>query len=200
MRRSNLNLMLITVALTGAMSAHAEISRKLTLNEKVVAADEILHAQVMNTTTEWRNGKVFTTSSLNVIEDLKGGGTQSVEVLTPGGTAVHPVLKVPVTTRLSNGVQVKTDDEVILFARRDNAGQLRLVAGKQTYMRLAADADGATRVYADERRVQAKPGQSSTQAADSATDLDAEVWVLDDFKSRIRREVAAARTEAELKP
>lgn len=199
MRRASITITIafIAAALAGAELARAEIGRSLTLNEKVVAADEILHARVTGSSTEWRNGKVFTTSSFSVVEDLKGGGTRSVDVLVPGGTAFHPVLKVPVTTRLSNGVQVRADDEVILFVRRDAAGQLRLVAGQQTYMRLAPDADGATLVHADERRVQAKAAQSSTQAADSATDLKAEVWVLDDFKMRVRREVAAARAAAE---
>ncbi len=200
MRRSSLTIAFIAAVLIGSPAARAEIGRSLTLNEKVGAADEILHAQVTATRTEWRNGKVFTTSSFDVIEDLTGGSTRSVEVLVAGGTAIHPVLKVPVTTRLSNGVQIRSDDEVILFARRDESGQLRLVAGKQTYMRMEPDAQGAKRVYADERRVSAKPGQSSTQAADSATDLETETWVLDDFKSRIRQEVAAMRAAEEARP
>ena len=171
----------------------AAMGEPLTLAEKVAVADIIVHARCIATTTSWRDGVVFTNSEYSVVDDLTGRGLTSLSLVVPGGTAVHPTLKVAVTTRLSDSVQVEANDEVILFARRNAAGEYRLVAGGQSYLRLVRDHEGLQRVQTEERRIEAKPaapGQSARGSATaSVTDIEVHTYVVDEFKAQIRRQL-----------
>lgn len=178
------------IAFLWSGTVYAEISTSISLNQKVSEADEILHARCLSARTSWRNGLVVTTSMFQVVEDLQNRGTTSIELVSAGGTAVHPTLKVPVTTRLSNGVEVRPNDEVIMFVKQDEVGEFRLVAGEQTYMRVVSTPVGDRLVKADERRVQAKPAADGAQSNGAkGTDLTAETYSIDELKSRIRQQI-----------
>ena len=181
-----------TAILCLASMAAAEIELRLTLSEKVAASDNIVHARCVQTRTEWRNGIVVTQADFVVLDDLRGKGAQNLHLTVPGGTAVHPTLGIPVTTALSNGVEVRVDDEAILFSKADAQGENRLVAGEQAYVRLGNDASGKAYVRTDERRVVAKPsGDSGTSSvATDATDVSTETYSIDDFKQSIRLAVS----------
>lgn len=180
------------LALFVATSVSAEIEQRLTLSEKVAAADNIVHARCVQTRTEWRNGIVITKADYVVLDDLRGKGTQNLQLTVPGGTALHPTLGIPVTTTLSNGVEVRVDDEAILFSAATPQGENRLIAGEQAYVRLGSDPSGKQYVRTDERRLVAKPSSDSgapTSRVD-ATDISSETFTVDAFKQSVRLAVS----------
>lgn len=188
------------LALLLATSASAEIEQRLTLSEKVAAADNIVHARCVQTRTEWRNGIVITKADYVVVDDLRGRGTQNLRLTVPGGTALHPTLGIPVTTTLSNGVEVRVDDEAILFSQTTPQGENRLIAGEQAYVRLSDNAAGEKVVRTDERQIVAKPADDAgtSSAGMHATDISTETFSVDAFKQSIREAVsrrAPAREE-----
>lgn len=180
------------VLFLAASVASAEIEQRLTLSEKVAAADNIVHARCVQTRTEWRNGIVVTQADYVVLDDLRGKGAKNLQLTVPGGTAVHPTLGIPVTTRLSNGVEIRVDDEAILFARATAQGENRLIAGEQAYVRLGSDASGRQYVKTDERRLVASPSSKTgtPSTATDATDLSTETFSLEEFKQDIRSAVS----------
>ena len=185
------------ILLSATTIAMAEIGKRLTLSEKVAASDNIVHARCVQTRTEWRNGIVVTQADYVVLDDLRGKGAQNLQLTVPGGTAVHPTLGIPVTTALSNGVDVRVDDEAILFLKANAQGENRLVAGEQAYVRLGSDSSGKPTVRTDERRLVAKPANESG-APSTATDVSTETFSIDDFKQSIRlavRQRAPARED-----
>ena len=188
---TTIRIVLMLLGLSWTIAAGAETGTALTLDQKVAAADTIVHARCVQTSTQWRNGLVFTLAEYEVIENMRGKGANRIDLVIPGGTAVHPTLGVPLTTKLSNGVQVAIDDEVIFFAAKNANGEIRLVASEQAYLRLVNDAQGIKRVRSDERRVLATPSaENATAAVDTSTDVFTEEFSVDGFKERLRLSIA----------
>lgn len=172
---------LLAVAL--GVAGHAELAKVLTLDEKAAAAVAVVHAQCTETTTEWRNGKVFTRARFEVFDDLRASGMATIEIVNPGGTAVHPVLKVAVTTSVSDAVPIAVGDEVILFASRYGPQEFRVLAGAQGYLKVSRDAAGEPHVRAVERQVTATP---AARGQPGGARLEAEAYSLEQYKQRIR--------------
>ncbi|MCB2153664.1 hypothetical protein KQI84_02160 [bacterium] len=91
--------------------ASAALTVPLTVEEMAAVSDQVVHAKVADSQTEWYHGKLITRHRLTVIESLKGdkSANQEMELVTLGG-------KGELISSISPGMPtLEPKEEVVLF-------------------------------------------------------------------------------------
>lgn len=113
------------------------IEKSNVIDSLVEKSDVIVQARLISQQGEWKNGAIVTRIKLMVREDLSAQGLSEMDLLIPGGEAVHPVLKTKVRTTYSHGVQLKNDQELLVFAKKELDGSYRLVDHTKSFMTIS---------------------------------------------------------------
>lgn len=89
------------------------------------ASSSIVHARVVDQTSEWHDGHIMTRVTIEIIESLKGAGVpgEQVTIFNQGGVVGNYATWVPGAPRFL------LDEEVILFLETSDAGDVTLVTG-----------------------------------------------------------------------
>jgi len=130
-RRALLPLALAAVAVFVVRAAHGASIRQMTLDEVIDHASEIVVGDVVSSDARWQGRLVVTTSRVRVEESLKGQPAAEIEVSQLGGTAVHPVLGVPVSMTVSSYVALQPGEKVVLFLEETRPRVRQLVGAQQ---------------------------------------------------------------------
>lgn len=115
---------------TLAGEARADSGRALDLDQLIDLSEEIVVAEVVDSTARWQGKLVVTDTVVRVDEAMKGSPPREVTVTQPGGTAVHPRLGAEVTTQASTFTAFTRGESVVLFIGQ-RAGVRRLVGAQQ---------------------------------------------------------------------
>jgi hypothetical protein len=159
----------------------------LGLDELIDAADEIVVGTVVGNAARWQGKLVVTVSTVEVEESLKGKSGRRIEITQLGGTAVHPVLGVPVTMSVSSFTALDPGERVVLFVDRRHPAVRQLVGAQQGKLVVRADPAGTPRVAVGPK------GLAGRARGDRLT-ITAEALSLDELRRRIRmRQAATAR-------
>lgn len=177
-------LVLLAAAAWGSAPALAETQRELTLGEMVDLSDDIVVGTVVESEAHWQDKLIVTVATVAVESALKGAPASTVTVTQPGGTAVHPVLGVPVHMSASGVALMRPGEEVVLFLRQAPSGHRGVVGGSQGSLRVRHDRETGKRmvpVGPKGLRVVAQPGGKSVVAEELS---------LDDLAGRVRGHAA----------
>lgn len=144
--RSRFFTALLFVACALSTRASAQV-RSLETAELTRQADVVVVGKVSDVRSAWNHEKtrIMTTVTVAVDEVIKGtGGSGTIAVVTPGGEVDG------VGEYYSHMARFRKDEEVVVFARKDNEGRLRVTAGEQGKMAVKRDdATGARTVAGD---------------------------------------------------
>jgi hypothetical protein len=115
--------------------------RSLETAELTRQADVVVVGRVSDVRSAWNREKtrIQTTATVAVDQVVKGNaGAGSIAIITPGGEVDG------VGEYYSHMARFRKDEEVVVFARKDSEGRLRVAAGEQG--KLAVKRDDATGV------------------------------------------------------
>jgi hypothetical protein len=129
------------VWLAAFVPVSATTMRRMDLPEVVSRADRVVHAVAVDERVYWdqEHRKIYTDTTFEVIEDLKGAGSPRVTVTMFGGTLNG-------WNMLIEGTPVfRTGDEVILFTSPRPGGSNNLVGFSQGVMQIVQDPETGAR-------------------------------------------------------
>lgn len=174
------------VLLSPALPASAE-EVALSIETLAEASDEIVIGSVTDARGDWEGRLVVTRATVRVDESLKGAPGGGIEVRQYGGTAVHPILGVPVTMTSSEVTVLEAGQRVLLFVDRDARGRRQIAGGSQG--RFVIREEPVVRTAT----VPAAPRTLKLYRELGSRRIEHEVATLDELRARILRHVRRAR-------
>ncbi len=117
-----------------ALAARATTLARMTLNELVAAAEVVARAQCLGSESRWEGGEIWTFTTFELTETLKGVAPRLLTVRLLGGRAGHLISTVDGVPRFRPG------EEAILFLERTPAGDFSVTGWVQGTFRIRRDA------------------------------------------------------------
>lgn len=127
----------VAAALALAMAVQATTLRRMSLDELVTAASVVARVRCENNETRWEGGHIWTFTTFEVVETLKGHETNlpaRITVRLIGGKAGHVISTVDGAPRFGAG------EEAILFLEPTPAGEFTVTSWVQGTFRVRRDA------------------------------------------------------------
>lgn len=171
-------------------SASSSSVQPLALADLTDLADTIVHARCTGTTTEWRNEKIFTQASFEVIEAVKGQASELTVTLL-GGTATHPVLRAPVTMQVAGGATFSQGEEVVLFLASNSRSERQVIGLSMGKYRVRTDPNSGTKTVSSSNKKLV--AETRAAAGGDRKVLSVEDLALTEFLQRIRKTMNTAR-------
>lgn len=135
------------VLLSGISNTVRAQVRPASTDELTRLADIVVVGKIADVKAGWNSdrSRIYTTVTVAVDQTLKGdAGTTTASILVPGGEVDG------VGEMYSHSVQFKKDEEVVVFARKDKQGRLRVVSGEHGKLSVSQDAATGARVVSGE--------------------------------------------------
>ncbi len=130
-RRILLGVLLI---LLGARVGRTTTLARMDLDELVAAAHVVARVHCLGNESRWEGGEIWTFTSFEVVDTLKGVVPRLITVRLLGGQVDHLVSTVDGVPRFH------PDEEVILFLERTRAGDFCVTSWAQGTFRIRRDA------------------------------------------------------------
>jgi hypothetical protein len=125
-------LLILTLLPLGA-ALHATTLARLTLNQLATAADAVARVRCVSAVSEWENGSIWTVTTFDVVETIKGNLPAQVTVSLPGGRVGHLTAMVDGTPKFTPG------GSAIVFLERSRVGGFSVAGWVEGTFRLARD-------------------------------------------------------------
>jgi hypothetical protein len=184
----------IAVLLFAATSIHATILARLSLDQLAAAAGATARVRCTSTQSRWENGQIWTVTSFDVLETMKGTLPDRITVRLPGGRVGHLTAIVDGTPKFSAA------DEVVVFLERIPGG-LKVEPAPGGGFSVAAWVEGTFRIRRDPRTGVETVTQDSSNFAvfDTATGTFHTEGIRRMPMEQFRERVATALTHAQEK-
>jgi len=122
------------LVLFAATAASATTLVHMSLEELAAAADVVARVRCLENESRWEQGEIWTFTSFEVVETLKGPGPRLLTVRLLGGQVGHLVSTVAAVPRFRPG------EEVFLFLERTPAGDFGVTSWVQGTFRIHREA------------------------------------------------------------
>jgi hypothetical protein len=173
-----LTLFLIGIVLI-ALVGRATTLVRLTFPELVKDSSAIAHVLCQGSQTVFDNREIWTDTSFEVLESIKGNLPATITVRQPGGKLAG------LESRVDGTPQFRANEEVYLFLTTQPGSRLFLVGWSQGTFRIRKNPrTGTTTVTQDSAEIAAYDPQSQGFTKTGVKDLR-----LDIFRDQIRREM-----------
>lgn len=126
-------ILLILASLPFAAAIHATTLARLSLDQLATAADAVARVRCVSAVSEWGNGSIWTVTTFDVVETMKGNLPAQVTVRLPGGRVGHLTAMVDGTPKFTPG------GSVILFLERSQVGGFSVAGWVEGTFRIARD-------------------------------------------------------------
>jgi hypothetical protein len=133
MRTRLLIVYLILMQSSAATSIHATTLARLSLDQLAAASDAVARVRCTSVESRKENGEIWTVTSFDVIETMKGALTTRITVRLPGGRVGHLTAAVDGTPKFDAG------DEAVVFLERSRAGDFSVAAWVEGTFRIGRD-------------------------------------------------------------
>jgi hypothetical protein len=124
---------LIAGLLSAAISIHATTLARLSLDQLAAAADAVARVRCTSIESRWENNEIWTMTSFEIVETMKGTLPIRIMVRLPGGRVGHLTASVDGTPRFIAG------DEAVVFLERSRAGGFSVAAWVEGTFRISRD-------------------------------------------------------------
>jgi hypothetical protein len=190
--------MLLTLAalLSSAAAIRATTLARMTLDQLTAAADAVARVHCAGIESRWENGAIWTATTFDVIETMKGALPTQITVRLPGGRVGHLTAAVDGTPRFNAG------DEAVVFLEQYSAGlQAEPGPARAGGFSVAGWVQGTFRIGRDPRTGHETVTQDSSAFAvfDTATRAFRTEGVRRMLIEQFRERVAAALTRTQEK-
>jgi hypothetical protein len=115
------------------LAAHATTLARLSLTQLAASADAVARVRFASAESRWENGSIWTVTTFDVVESMKGGLSPQVSVRVPGGRVGHLTATVDGTPKFNSG------DDVVMFLERSPAGSFSVAGWVEGTFRIAVD-------------------------------------------------------------
>jgi len=163
---------------------HAATGQKTNITKTIKSADMIVYGVFVSVNTEWRGNKIFTQGLFDIRKTIKGKDLKSIQVEYPGGTALHPVIKAPVTMKTSSSVTFAVEEELILMLRLLPNGNYQ-INGSKGKLSIVLNTAKNTKLVSGLKKIHA----SSATEGDKNITISSELMTLDEFVIYVNQEV-----------
>ena len=124
-------LLLLVSSFTTAL--HATTLARLSLDQLATAADAVARVRCVSAVSEWEGGSIWTVTTFDVVETMKGNLPAQVIVRLPGGRVGHLTANVDGTPKFTPG------GSAIVFLERVQAGGFSVAGWVEGTFRIALD-------------------------------------------------------------
>ncbi len=181
-RRNILWAALLTLTVVGL--ARATTLARMNLDELAATADAVVHVRCLQNESRWEGGEIWTFTSFEVVETLKGAVPRLLSVRLLGGQVGHLISSVSGVPRFAPG------EEAILFLERTRAGDFSVTGWVVGTFRIRRDGgSGEQRVTQDSSGIAVFDAATRGFRAAGIRNLP-----LEEFRRRVVRAVEHART------
>jgi hypothetical protein len=106
---------------------------RLSLDQLAAGADAVARVRCASAESRWENGSIWTVTTAEVVETMKGSLTHEISVRLPGGRVGHLTASVDGTPKFHAG------DEAILFLSESRAGGYTVAGWIEGTFRISRD-------------------------------------------------------------
>lgn len=131
--RIRLQVLWILALFPFAAALHATTLARLSLDQLATAADAVARVRCVSAVSEWRDGSIWTVTTFDVVETMKGNLPAQVTVRMPGGRVGHLTANVDGTPKFTPG------GSAIVFLQRSQPGGFSVAGWVEGTFRLARD-------------------------------------------------------------
>jgi hypothetical protein len=194
MRMTLRKILKIAALLCAATSVHATTLERLSLDQLAAAADATARVRCSSAQSRWENGQIWTVTSFDVLETMKGTLPARITVRLPGGRVGHFTAIVDGTPKFNAA------EEVVVFLERIPGG-LKVEPAPGGGFSVAAWVEGTFRIRHDPRTGVETVTQDSSNFAvfDTATRTFHTEGIRRMPMEQFRERVATALTRAQEK-
>jgi hypothetical protein len=132
--RSKPQIFVIVFVLSLLPAIRATTLARLSLDQLAAAADGVARVRCAGAESRWENGAIWTVTTFDVIEPMKGNLPSRVVVRLPGGKVGHLTAAVDGTPKFSSG------EEAVVFLERTRTGGYSVAGWVEGTFRIAMDA------------------------------------------------------------
>ena len=125
--------LLLLMLLLSPHSSQATTLARLSLDELAAASEAVARVRCTTTESRWENGSIWTVTTLDVVETLKGNLPGRIQVRLPGGRVGHLTASVDGAPRLAAGA------EAIVFLEKSLAGGFTVAGWVEGTFRISRD-------------------------------------------------------------
>ena len=131
--RIKMQVLLILAALSITAAVRATTLARLSLDQLAAAADNVARVRCAGAGSQWENGAIWTVTTFDVVESMKGNLPAQVTVRLPGGRVGHLTAAVDGTPKFNPG------DDAIVFLERSRAGGYSVIGWVEGTFRISRD-------------------------------------------------------------
>src|SRR5260370_36693537 len=195
MRMTLRKILKIAALLCAATSIHATTLARLSLDQLAAAADATARVRCSSGQSRWENGQIWTVTSFDVLETMKGTLPARITVRLPGGRLGHFTAIVDGTPKFNAA------EEVVVFLERIPGG-LKVEPAPGGGFSVAAWVEGTFRIRRDPHTGLETVTQDSSNFAvfDTATRTFHTLGIRRMPMEQFRERVATPLTRAQEKP
>jgi hypothetical protein len=127
-------------------AARATTLARLSLDQLAAGSDAVARARCTGSESRWENGSIWTVTTLEVVDTLKGNLSPEIVVRLPGGRVGHLIATVDGVPKFHPG------DEAILFLEQSPAGGFTVAGWVEGTFRISRDARTGNETVTQESR------------------------------------------------
>jgi hypothetical protein len=131
--RIYIRILLVLAAMPPTQATRATTLARLSLDQLATAADNVARVRCVSAESRWEDGAIWTVTTFDVVESMKGNLPNQVTVRLPGGSLGHLTATVDGTPKFNPG------GEAILFLERRRSGGFSVAGWVQGTFRIARD-------------------------------------------------------------
>src|SRR6202158_4830193 len=124
---------LILMQLCAAESVHATPLARLSLDQLAAPADAVARVRCASVESRREIGEIWTMTSVDILETMKGDLPTRITVRLPGGRVGH------LTAAVDGTPEFNTGDEAVVFLERSRAGGFSVAAWVEGTFRIGRD-------------------------------------------------------------
>jgi hypothetical protein len=137
-------LILFSAAFSFLRVSQATTLVRLSLDQLAAGSDAVARVRCTGAESRWENASIWTVTTAEVVETMKGNLPREIAVRLPGGRVGHLIATVDGTPKLRPG------DELVLFLEPSRAGGYTVAGWVEGTFRISRDArTGAETVTQD---------------------------------------------------
>ena len=133
-RRSRIRIIIsLLSALLFLPALRATTLARLSLDQLAAGSDAVARVRFVRAESRWENGSIWTVTTFDVVETLKGQLPGQIEVRLPGGRVGHLTSTVAGTPKFHPG------NEAVVFLQRSPAGGFTVAGWVEGSFRISRD-------------------------------------------------------------
>jgi hypothetical protein len=130
--RTRIILSLLT-ALLFLPAIRATTLARLSLDQLAAGSDAVVRVRCAGAESRWENGSIWTVTTVEVVETMKGNLPREITVRLPGGRVGHLTAAVEGVPKFNPG------DEAVVFLERSRAGGFTVAGWVEGTFRISSD-------------------------------------------------------------